>query len=145
MDRCDVSPVARRSAELLFLSRFGQERFIDQDHNKTIARLESVYGPCDRFSDNKISPKNNCGLETVRLWLVYGEKQIQHDLPVILPIHKIVGLAARLLDFDPLEDLSMVEIQRADFPPEHLKRTTDNLLAQFDLEEGDTIAFLKNS
>lgn len=142
MDKCDVSPVARRSAELLYLSRFGQLP-IDPEHEKTIQRLESIYGPIER-ANKENTCNNHCGLNTLRLSLIYKEKTIERRLPINLPIHKIVGMAARLFDFDPLDDITGVELRRSNLLSEFIKRTENTLLGRYDLDEGDIIVFLKN-
>lgn len=41
LDRCDISPIARRSAELLFLSRFTMPP-IEEQHKNTIERLKAI-------------------------------------------------------------------------------------------------------
>jgi hypothetical protein len=42
LDRCDISPTARRSAELLFLSRFSMPP-VDEEHLNTVKRLKAIY------------------------------------------------------------------------------------------------------
>jgi len=138
LDRCDISQTSRRSSELLFLSRFGI-RPVEEVHARTIARLEELYGAVEQPVDGKVGRVG--GVQSIRLQLVCGDLLVERDLSLLLSIHKIVGIAARLFNFDP-DDVLAVELRRRDFPPERLQRTKDNLLRQFDMEGGDAIAFL---
>uniref|UniRef100_A0A915E9D3 Uncharacterized protein n=1 Tax=Ditylenchus dipsaci TaxID=166011 RepID=A0A915E9D3_9BILA len=53
----------------------------------------------------------------------------------------LLNCSSKLFDFDPT-DISMVELRRKNYPAEQLKRTRDNRLGQFNLENGDGIAFV---
>ena len=98
------------------------------------------------------------GIKSRRILLIHRERRVERPLSLALPIHKVVGLAARLFDFDPDQIKSLksiysmnvnkmilgIELRRADpnFPAETLSRTKDNLLRQFELEDGDSIIFI---
>uniref|UniRef100_A0A914H2J2 Tubulin-specific chaperone E n=1 Tax=Globodera rostochiensis TaxID=31243 RepID=A0A914H2J2_GLORO len=153
LDRCDVSPVARRSAELLFLSRFGVEP-IAPEHSATLARLAAIY---DMQNDMQNGLHQQCPssgaavppaatastIYSKRVRLEHAGRSKERSLSLALPIHKIVGLGARLLGFDP-DALKGVELRRADpaYPAELLCRTMDNLLRQFDIDDGDVLVFV---
>ncbi|KAL3122898.1 hypothetical protein niasHT_010298 [Heterodera trifolii] len=147
LDRCDVSPVARRSAELLFLSRFGADP-VTVEHAATVARLATIYSiPNDGDPSGAFSvPRPAQPLSTIhskRVRLEHAGRSMERSLSLALPIHKIVGLGARLFGFAP-DTLKGVELRRADpaYPSELLCRTRDNLLRQFDIDDGDVLAFV---
>ncbi|KAI1733320.1 CAP-Gly domain-containing protein [Ditylenchus destructor] len=135
LDKSEITPMARRSAELLFLSRCGAFKAVEPEHRDTIERLEQIYGEVE-FEVAKDS-----AIQSRKLKLAYRDRTIEKVLSLQLPIHKIVGMGSKLLDFDP-SDTKWVELHRSDYPAERLKRTQDNLLRQFDLEDGDLIVFV---
>jgi hypothetical protein len=131
LDRCDISPVERRSAEILFLNRFGQEP-IEEVHRSDIARLSALHGP----PENVKKP----GVKFLNVLLEHKGRQQQRSLSLDLSIRSIVGLASRLFGFAP--DEVVVELRRTDFPVESIKWNRTNLLKQFDLSDNDVIAFV---
>jgi len=142
LDKCDISPVERRSAELLYFTRFSEQT--PPEHQKTIERLAGIYG--DRRMDSVHENQILAGkIHSKRILLEYQEKTIEKELSLALSIHRVVGTAARLLKFYP-DEIKGIELRRNVngewFPPEQISRTRDNLLRQFDLEDGDVIAFI---
>uniref|UniRef100_A0A914LJB8 Tubulin-specific chaperone E n=1 Tax=Meloidogyne incognita TaxID=6306 RepID=A0A914LJB8_MELIC len=144
LDKCDISTPLRKSAEKLFISRFSLPP-ICQEHKSTLERLKANYGLSNETEkDGKLPPISQySGIQTRRLFLSFEEKSTRRSLSLSLPLHKVVGLGARLFGFEP-DQLKGVEIQRSDpnFPSELIARTKDNLLRQFDLEDRDTIRFV---
>nr|CAD2180484.1 unnamed protein product [Meloidogyne enterolobii] len=145
LDKCDISTSLRKSAEKLFISRFSLPP-ICQEHKSTLERLKATYGLSNEpEKDGKPPPISQySGIQTRRLFLSFEEKSTMRSLSLSLPLHKVVGLGARLFGFEP-DQLKGVEIQRSDpnFFSELIARTKDNLLRQFDLEDGDTIRFVQ--
>ncbi|KAF7637731.1 CAP-Gly domain-containing protein [Meloidogyne graminicola] len=113
LDKCDISPSSRQSAELLFFSRFSIHP-ICKEHLSALERLQSIYGLSDEINGKHSSTTKcqNSGIQSCRLFLVYGERSIMRSLSLALPLHKVVGLGARLFDFEP-DQLKGVEIQRS--------------------------------
>ncbi|CAK5081268.1 unnamed protein product [Meloidogyne enterolobii] len=145
LDKCDISTSLRKSAEKLFISRFSLPP-ICQEHKSTLERLKATYGLSkEPEKDGKLpSISQYSGIQTRRLFLSFEEKSTIRSISLSLPLHKVVGLGARLFGFEP-DQLKGVEIQRSDpnFFSELIARTKDNLLRQFDLEDGDTIRFVQ--
>jgi len=149
LDKCIVSPAERCSAERLFLSRFRHST--PPEHRQTVERLLAAEPPdssgVNPNGEDEFTAKfSQSGIiNSRRIRLQYSNTAVERNLSLVLPIHKVVGLAARLLKFDP-EELNCVELRRTlegqDCRPEQLSRTKDNLLRQFDLEDGDTIVFV---
>lgn len=146
LDKCDISPVARRSAELLFLSRFSVPP-LDEEHQGTVERLKAVYyepNADENGTENQSSHRPMLsGIQSRRIFLVHKNRSVERTLSLALPIHKVVGLGARLLGFDP-DQIKGIELHRLDpsYPAELISRTKDNLLRQFELEDGDTLVFV---
>ncbi|KAL7071334.1 hypothetical protein ACQ4LE_009246 [Meloidogyne hapla] len=146
LDKCDISSSSRQSAELLFLSRFSSPP-ICLEHKSNIERLKLIYGFSNETEgDGNLSSVSNgqySGIQSRRLFLSFEEQSTMRPLSLALPLHKVVGLGARLFGFEP-DQLKGVEIQRSDpnYPSELVARTKDNLLRQFELEDGDTIRFV---
>ncbi|KAH7731002.1 CAP-Gly domain-containing protein [Aphelenchoides avenae] len=136
LDRCDISPVERRSSEVLFLNRFGHEPILEI-HREDIKRLIQRYGPPD---PENLSNGLKTNLKFLKLTLQYGEQQQQRCISLELSIRALVGMASRIFGFSP--DEVRVELRRKNFAVERIDRRRTNLLQQFDLTNDDVVAFV---
>jgi hypothetical protein len=104
----------RRSAEHLFLSRFSSD--MPTEHIHTVRRLQERYGgllskfpflnehtniSLEQNGDSKSTSLLTQKIHSRMIRLEYKEKFIERELSLSLSIHRVVGLAARLLNFDP--------------------------------------------
>ena len=51
------------------------------------------------------------GIQSRRIFLVHKNRSVERTLSLALPIHKVVGLGARLLGFDPDQIKGFLPIQ----------------------------------
>jgi hypothetical protein len=86
------------------LSRFAPSP-IEEEHRKTIERLKLIYSYSNEQNEEEQKARNkiHSGIQSKRILLIHGEKSLGRTLSLALPIHKIVGLGARIFNFNPDE------------------------------------------
>uniref|UniRef100_A0A0N5AEQ6 Tubulin-specific chaperone E n=1 Tax=Syphacia muris TaxID=451379 RepID=A0A0N5AEQ6_9BILA len=95
LDRCEISHIERRSAEILFLDKYGVGNIAPQ-HQKDIERLKAIYGT----SDQSQQPQLKSGMHLLKLKLEFNGKEISCSLPVSTYVQKLYGMASRLFHLD---------------------------------------------
>jgi len=97
VDRCEVSGVERRSAELRALDRRALTAF-----PQALSRMLEKYGQAETIP---ICPSRP--LPLLRLRFVYGDKSVERSLPASMTIEKVLAMAIRLRNVDISQGESM--------------------------------------
>lgn len=93
LDRCDISHLERRSAEIFFLDKYGLAP-VASEHQKDIERLKHIYG-----APNVAQP-TPVGIRLLKLKFVFNDKDISRSVPASMPVQKLYGMASRLFQLD---------------------------------------------
>uniref|UniRef100_A0A9J2PX84 Tubulin-specific chaperone E n=2 Tax=Ascaris TaxID=6251 RepID=A0A9J2PX84_ASCLU len=136
LERCDISVVERRSAELRFLNKCGVPP-ISEQHVSDIERLKKVHGEPDI-----VRPTTNLGLNLLKVNVSLNGKTVECSLLTSTTIRRLKTIIGRLFQVNPGK-ISLA----AECGVERFRIEMDNTLRSlsfYTLSDGDTIVVTVN-